>query len=159
MFGVGDADADLMVIGEAPGFYEDQQGVPFVGEAGELLTDIITKGMRLQREDVYIANVLKCRPPDNRDPTAEEKRLCTPWLDRQIELVDPAVLIPLGRHAGNHILGTETSMERLRGRVHALGPRTVVPTYHPAFILRQYTPENRRLVWEDLKAALARAKD
>jgi DNA polymerase len=144
--------ARVMFVGEAPGFHEDAQGIPFVGPAGALLTDIIVKGMRLARADVYIANVLKCRPPDNRDPQADEKALCTAWLDRQIELVDPAVLIPLGRHAANHLLGTDQSMGRLRGRVHAVRGRKIVPTYHPAYLLRN--PADKRRCWEDIQLAL-----
>ena len=153
VFADGTGRARVMFIGEAPGFHEDRQGVPFVGRAGQLLTDIIEKGMGLKREDVFIANVLKCRPPDNRDPTAEEKRLCTPWLDRQVELVDPKVLIPLGRHAAGHILGSEASMGRLRGRVHDLGGRKVVPTYHPAYLLRN--PSAKRECWQDIQLAMA----
>ena len=152
VFADGSGSARVMFAGEAPGFHEDRQGVPFVGKAGQLLTDIITKGMGLQRQDVYIANVLKCRPPENRDPSAEEKRLCTPWLDRQIELVDPAVIIPLGRHAANHILNSETSMGRLRGRVHGLGGRKVVPTYHPAYLLRN--PGGKKECWQDIQLAM-----
>jgi DNA polymerase len=142
-----------MFVGEAPGADEDARGVPFVGRAGELLTDIITKGMRLEREEVYIANVLKCRPPGNRDPERVEKELCTPWLDRQIELVDPLVIIPLGRHASGHILRTDASMGRMRGRVHVVDGRQVVPTYHPAYLLR--SPEMKRECWKDIQLALA----
>jgi DNA polymerase len=144
--------ARVMFVGEAPGFHEDREGVPFVGKAGALLTDIITKGMGLRREEVVIANVLKCRPPDNRDPRPDEKELCTPWLDRQIELVDPEVLIPLGRHAANHLLGTDLSMGRLRGRVHAVRGRKVVPTFHPAYLLR--SPGEKQACWEDIQLAM-----
>ena len=121
--------------------------------AGALLTDIITKGMGLARERVYIANVLKCRPPDNRDPTPEEKTLCTPWLDRQIELVNPAVLIPLGRHAAGHVLKTDSSLGRLRGRVHTALGRKVVPTYHPSYLLRN--PADKKACWQDIQIAMA----
>ena len=152
VFSDGTAPARVMFVGEAPGFHEDQQGVPFVGKAGELLTDIITKGMGLARADVYIANVLKCRPPDNRDPSPEEKHLCTPWLDRQIELVDPLVLVPLGRHAANHVLGTESSLSKLRGRVHERGGRRIVPTFHPAYLLRN--PASKRDCWADIQLAM-----
>src|SRR5205085_11249696 len=123
----------VLVVGEAPGADEDRTGVPFVGRAGQLLTDIITKGMGLARDEVWIANVLKCRPPDNRDPTPAEKTTCTPWLDRQIELLDPEVIIPLGRHAAMHILKVEASMGAMRQRVHTVGGRKVVPTYHPSY--------------------------
>ena len=127
--------------------------MPFVGRAGALLTDIITKGMGLPREEVYIANVVKCRPPENRDPSAVEKATCTPWLDRQIELVDPAVLIPLGRHAAGHVLQSEASMGALRGRVHAAGGRKVVPTFHPAYLLR--SPSQKKECWADIQLAMA----
>ena len=110
----GSGKVPVMFVGEAPGASEDEQGVPFVGRAGALLTDIITKGMGLRREDVVIANVLKCRPPDNRDPTDVEKTLCTPWLDRQIELIDPKVVIPLGGHASKHLLKSDSSLGGLR---------------------------------------------
>lgn len=153
VFADGDGPARVMFIGEAPGFYEDRQGVPFVGKAGQLLTDIVQKGMGLERSRVYIANVLKCRPPENRDPSPEEKRLCTPWLDRQIELVDPEVLIPLGRHAANHVLGQDSPMGRLRGRVHDLGGRKVIPTYHPAYLLRN--PAAKKECWADIQLAMA----
>ena len=153
VFADGAGKARVMFIGEAPGFHEDRQGVPFVGRAGALLTDIVSKGMGLAREDVYIANVLKCRPPDNRDPSESEKRLCTPWLDRQIELVDPAVLIPVGRHAACHVLGVQSSMGALRGRVHALGGRKVVATYHPAYLLR--SPGMKKECWKDIQLAMA----
>ena len=142
----------LMFIGEAPGADEDRTGVPFVGRAGQLLTDIITKGMGIAREEVLIANVLKCRPPDNREPTPEEKSICTPWLDRQIELHDPKVLIPLGRHASMHILGREASMGEMRTRIHEIGGRQVVPTYHPAYLLR--SPGEKKECWKDIQLAM-----
>jgi DNA polymerase len=153
VFADGTGRARAMFVGEGPGFHEDQQGLPFVGKAGALLTDIITKGMGLAREEVYIANVVKCRPPENRDPTAAEKALCTPWLDRQIELVDPKVLIPLGRHAAGHLLGSEASMGALRGRVHGVGGRKVVPTFHPAYLLR--SPAQKKECWADIQLAMA----
>jgi len=152
VFADGAGTAGVMFVGEAPGFHEDQQGVPFVGRAGELLSDIVTKGMGLAREQVYIANVLKCRPPDNRDPTEHEKRLCTPFLDRQIELVDPRVIVPLGRHAACHVLGVRASMAALRGRVHDLGGRKVVPTFHPAYLLR--SPGQKKECWADIRLAM-----
>lgn len=154
VFSDGPQRARLMFVGEAPGAEEDRQGIPFVGRAGRLLTDIIEKGMGLARADVYIANVIKCRPPENRDPTALEKALCTPFLERQIELVDPEVIVPLGRHASGHLLGTpQASMGRMRGRVHQRGRRKLVPTYHPAFLLR--TPRYKRDCWEDIQLAMA----
>jgi DNA polymerase len=154
VFADGDGSAGVLFIGEAPGAREDEQGVPFVGPAGKLLTDIITKGMGLDRKRVAIANILKCRPPDNRDPSVEEKRTCTPWLDRQIELLAPRVLIPLGRHASNHILGSDQAMGAMRGRVHELdGGVRVVPTYHPAYLLR--SPGQKKVCWEDIQLAMA----
>jgi uracil-DNA glycosylase len=152
VFADGQGRIPLMFVGEAPGENEDLQGVPFVGRAGALLTDIITKGMGLRREDVTIVNVLKCRPPENRDPSEIEKVLCTAWLDRQIELVNPRVLVPLGRHAAQHILRTEAPMSALRGRVHDLDGRKVVPTYHPAYLLR--SPDKKKDCWQDIQLAM-----
>jgi uracil-DNA glycosylase len=153
VFADGDGSAGVMFVGEAPGADEDTQGVPFVGRAGKLLTDIITKGMRLDRRRVAIANVLKCRPPGNRDPLKSEKELCTGWLDRQIELIAPRVIIPLGRHASCHLLGTDETMGRMRGRVHRLGGQKIVPTYHPAFLLR--SPDMKKECWKDIQLAMA----
>ena len=141
-----------MFVGEAPGQHEDEQGVPFVGRAGQLLTDIIEKGMGLRRAEVYIANVLKCRPPGNRDPEPLEKALCTPYLDRQIELVAPEVILPLGLHATRHLLESDGSMGRLRGRVHRRRGVAVVPTYHPAFLLR--SPSMKKECWKDIQVAM-----
>ncbi|MAE27823.1 MAG: uracil-DNA glycosylase [Planctomycetes bacterium] len=154
VFADGDGSAGILFIGEAPGANEDEQGVPFVGRAGKLLTDIITKGMGLERERVAIANILKCRPPENRDPSTQEKRTCTPWLDRQIELLAPRVVIPLGKHASGHILGSDAAMGAMRGRIHELenGVR-VVPTYHPAYLLR--SPGQKKACWEDIKLAMS----
>ncbi len=153
VFGEGAPQARVLFVGEGPGENEDREGRPFVGDAGKLLTDIITKGMGLRREDVYIANILKCRPPGNRDPKPLEKALCTGWLERQIELVDPEVLVPLGRHASTHLLGQEGSMGSLRGRIHEVGGRKIVPTYHPAYLLR--TPSEKRACWADIQLAMA----
>ncbi len=152
VFADGTGRARVMFVGEAPGYHEDAQGVPFVGRAGELLTDIITKGMGLARADVYIANVLKCRPPENRDPRPEEKELCTPFLDRQIELVNPRVVVTLGLHAAHHVLRTQAPMGKLRGRVHTLGSRKIVATYHPAFLLR--SPQMKKECWKDIQLAM-----
>lgn len=151
----GQGSSRIMFVGEAPGADEDRQGVPFVGRAGELLTSIITKGMGLARQDVTIANVLKCRPPGNRDPLPSEKDLCTAFLDRQIELVDPAVLVPLGRHAASHLLGVDAPLGRLRGKVHDRDGRKVVPTYHPAYLLR--SPHDKKKAWADIQLAMAEA--
>ena len=142
----------LMFVGEAPGYHEDRQGVPFVGRAGQLLTDIIEKGMGLKREEVTIANVLKCRPPDNRDPSVAEKRVCTGWLDRQIELLDPEVIVALGGHAAGHLLSSEASIGRLRGRVHERAGRKVIATYHPAYLLR--TPSMKKECWKDIQQVM-----
>ncbi len=142
----------LLFVGEAPGADEDQQGVPFVGRAGKLLTDIVEKGMGIPRQEVAIANVLKCRPPENREPTPAEKATCTPWLDRQVELLNPAVIVPLGRHAAMHVLGVEASMGAMRARVHARGGRQIVPTYHPAYLLR--SPGEKKECWKDIQLAM-----
>jgi len=152
VFADGAPRARLMFVGEAPGESEDLQGVPFVGRAGALLSDIITKGMGLARSEVHIANVLKCRPPQNRDPSEVEKATCTPWLDRQIELVDPEVIVPLGRHAASHVLGTQASIGALRGRVHERGGRKVVATFHPAYLLR--SPGQKKECWKDIQIVM-----
>lgn len=152
VFADGPPQARLMFVGEAPGAREDQSGVPFVGDAGQLLTRIIEAGIGLRREQVYIANGIKCRPPDNRDPSPEEKRSCLPFLERQIELVDPLVLIALGRHAANLLLGTDLPISALRGRVHERGRRFVVPTFHPAYLLRN--PEAKKDCWADVQRAM-----
>ncbi|MFO1408552.1 MAG: uracil-DNA glycosylase [Steroidobacteraceae bacterium] len=152
VFGVGDTAARWMFIGEAPGADEDRQGEPFVGRAGQLLTSMI-RATGLRREDVYIANVLKCRPPGNRDPHPDEAAACRPYLDRQIELVNPALVVAVGRIAAQTLLGTDTPLARLRGRVHALGAarRPLVVVYHPAYLLR--SPGEKRKAWLDLLQA------
>jgi len=153
VFGVGDHGARLMVVGEAPGADEDRQGEPFVGRAGQLLNAML-RAAGFDRSQVYIANILKCRPPGNRDPRPEEAGRCLPYLHRQIELVAPRLVLCVGRIAAHNLLDTDTPLGRLRGRVHALGPRAVpvVVTYHPAYLLR--TPADKRKAWEDLKFAL-----
>jgi uracil-DNA glycosylase len=148
----GEGKRGVLFVGEAPGADEDRTGVPFVGRAGQLLTDIITKGMGLARKDVWIANVLKCRPPDNREPAPDEKAICTPWLDRQIELMNPKVIIPLGRHAATHLLKVQATMGALRQRVHELGGRKIVPTFHPAYLLR--SPGEKKECWKDIQLAM-----
>jgi len=152
VFGVGNQQADWMIVGEAPGADEDRQGEPFVGKAGQLLTNILA-AVKLPREKVYIANVLKCRPPNNRDPKADEIANCQGYLHRQIELVNPAVIVVVGRIAAQTLLQTQQPVGRLRGKVHRLpGYNTpLVVTYHPAYLLRQ--PLEKRKVWEDLKLA------
>jgi uracil-DNA glycosylase family 4 len=149
VFGVGNRAARWMFIGEAPGAEEDRQGEPFVGRAGQLLTSML-KALGLKREDVYIANVLKCRPPGNRDPRPEEARSCRGYLERQIELVDPALIVAVGRVAAQTLLETDAALARLRGRVHGLGARQrpLMVIYHPAYLLR--SPGEKRKAWLDL---------
>ena len=152
VFGVGNPDADVMFVGEGPGRDEDLQGEPFVGRAGQLLTDIITKGMKLRREDVYIANVVKCRPPQNRDPEPGEVASCEPFLIRQIELVKPRVIIALGKFAAQTLVRSAAPISRLRGQWHDYRGIRLMPTFHPAYLLRN--PADKRLVWEDIKSVL-----
>jgi DNA polymerase len=159
VFGDGNPDAALMFIGEGPGEQEDLQGLPFVGRAGELLTRMIERGLGVPRSEVYICNIVKCRPPGNRTPLADEVSTCRPFLDGQIDAVAPRVIVTLGKPASSLLLGREVSITRVRGVWHEYRGIPVMPTFHPAFILRQYTEENRRLVWEDLKAAWSRARE
>jgi DNA polymerase len=154
VFGVGNPDARLMFVGEGPGEDEDRAGKPFVGKAGGLLDDIITKGMGLRRDDVYIANVVKCRPPNNRNPEPDEIVACEPFLRRQIELVRPEVVISLGNFATQALLGDRTPISRRRGRWHDLGGIALMPTFHPAYLLRN--PSDKRLVWDDIKMVMSR---
>jgi len=158
VFGDGNPDAGLMFIGEGPGEQEDKTGLPFVGRAGELLTRMIERGMEIPRPDVYICNIVKCRPPGNRNPLPNEVAACRPFLDAQIDAVQPRVIITLGKPAGSLLLGRDIAITRVRGTWHEYRGIPVMPTFHPAFVLRQYTQENRRLVWEDLKAAKQRAE-
>ena len=148
VFGSGNPEAGVMFIGEAPGRDEDLQGIPFVGAAGELLTKMIL-GIKLTREDVYIANVIKCRPPGNRDPVTEEIEQCEPFLLRQIEFIQPTVICTLGRFAAQTLLKTTTPIGRLRGKVYSYNGIKLIPTYHPAALLRN--PQWKRPTWEDLK--------
>ncbi len=148
VMGQGNAKASLMFVGEAPGADEDAQGLAFVGRAGQLLTKII-EAIGLKREEVFIANVLKCRPPENRNPEPDEVEACLPYLREQIRLIAPRVIVTLGTFATQAILETDLSIGRLRGRFHPLGPVQVMPTYHPAFLLR--SPDRKRDVWEDMK--------
>jgi DNA polymerase len=149
VFGVGNPRARWMFIGEAPGADEDRQGEPFVGRAGQLLNSML-KALGFSRGDVYIANVLKCRPPGNRDPKPEEAVQCRGYLERQIELVSPTLIVAIGRIAAQNLLATDTALARLRGRVHGLGPRgwPLIVTYHPAYLLR--SPGEKRKAWQDL---------
>jgi uracil-DNA glycosylase family 4 len=136
VFGVGDQHADVMFIGEAPGFHEDKQGEPFVGAAGQLLTRMLREVVGLAREDVYICNVLKCRPPGNRDPQEDEIESCTPWLVEQVSLIQPRVIATLGNFATKFVLQTAQGITRMRGSAYPWHGRTVIPTFHPAAILR-----------------------
>jgi uracil-DNA glycosylase family 4 len=136
VFGVGNADADVMFIGEAPGFHEDKQGEPFVGAAGQLLTRMLGEVLGVARDDIYIANVIKCRPPGNRDPQEDEIDSCTPWLVEQVSLIQPRVIVTLGNFATKFVLQTAQGITRMRGRAYPWHGRTVVPTFHPAAILR-----------------------
>ena len=133
VFGVGDPNADLMFIGEAPGFHEDKQGEPFVGAAGQLLTRMLGE-IGLGRDQVYIGNVIKCRPPGNRDPLPDEIEACTPWLVEQVSLIQPRVIVTLGNFATKFVLSTTVGITRLRGQVHDWHGRTVIPTFHPAIL-------------------------
>jgi DNA polymerase len=153
VFGSGDPKADLMFIGEAPGKNEDKDGIPFTGLAGQMLNRIITNGLKLSRDKVYIANVLKCRPPGNRDPENIEIHKCTPWLDKQIELIDPKFIVTLGKFASCHILRREpknTTMSYLRTQQVKLGNSLVIPTWHPAFLLRRQDKALNDQLWNDL---------
>ncbi len=156
VFGVGSPEADVMFVGEGPGADEDEQGEPFVGRAGQLLTQII-KAMGFAREDVYIANVVKCRPPNNRNPEPDEIAQCSPFLQAQITSIKPKVIVALGKFAAQTLLGTETPISRLRGRFHELGDTVVMPTFHPSYLLR--TPAAKRDVWEDMKMVMQRLKE
>jgi uracil-DNA glycosylase len=148
VFGVGSPSADLMFIGEAPGHDEDIQGVPFVGRAGQLLTKII-EAIGLTRDDVYIANVIKCRPPENRNPEPDEVATCEPFLFRQVQVIRPKVIVALGTFAAQALLRTKDPISRLRGQIFKYGDAQLIPTFHPAFLLR--SPERKRDVWEDMK--------
>jgi DNA polymerase len=152
VFGVGNPAADIMFVGEAPGADEDSQGVPFVGRAGQLLTKMI-EAMGLSRDDVYIANVLKCRPPNNRDPQPDEVEQCEPFLFQQIASIQPKVIIALGAFAARALLKTQDPISRMRGRVYDYRGARLIPTFHPSFLLR--SPGYKREAWEDLKQALA----
>jgi len=152
VFGVGNPSADLMFVGEAPGADEDIQGEPFVGRAGQLLTKII-EAIGLRREDVYIANVIKCRPPGNRNPEPDEVEQCEPFLFRQIDTVKPKVIVALGKFAAQCLLRTNDPITRIRGREFKYRDAILIPTYHPAYLLR--TPSAKREVWEDMKRVRA----
>ena len=152
VFGVGDRQTDWLIVGEAPGADEDRQGEPFVGRAGKLLNPML-QAIGLQREQVYIANILKCRPPENRDPAPVEAASCRPFLERQIALIRPRIILAVGRIAAQTLLDTDTQIGKLRGRVHRFGPARIplVVTYHPAYLLR--SPREKRKSWDDLRLA------
>ena len=148
VFGSGNPDAELVFVGEAPGYDEDQQGLPFVGRAGQLLTRII-ESIGIKREDVYICNVLKCRPPDNRNPEPDEVAACNPFLKRQLAAIRPKVVCCLGTFAAQNVLQTAASISRLRGKFFDMDGIRVIATFHPAYLLR--SPEKKREVWDDMK--------
>jgi uracil-DNA glycosylase family 4 len=152
VFGVGNPDADLMFVGEAPGGDEDIQGIPFVGKAGQLLTKMIL-AINLERDQVYIANVIKCRPPGNRNPEPDEIASCEPFLFQQIDAIRPRVIVALGAFAAKTLLRTEEPISRLRGRIYDFRGAKLIPTFHPSFLLR--SPDRKRDAWEDLKKARA----
>ena len=156
VFGSGNPDADLMFVGEGPGAAEDRQGLPFVGPAGELLTKII-RAIDLDREEVYIANIVKCRPPNNRDPRPDESTACRPYLERQIELVKPRVLVALGRVAAQNLIGVETSLGRMRGSWYEVQGVPTRVTYHPAALLR--SAGFKRPTWEDMQIVRDRLEE
>lgn len=155
VFGEGNPDARLMFVGEAPGAEEDRQGRPFVGRSGQLLDKIIA-AMGLSRADVYIANVLKSRPPNNATPTSAEASLCGPYLKEQVRIIRPEVIVTLGKPAANLLLKTSEAMGALRGTWREYDGIPVMPTFHPAYLLRSYTPENRALVWSDMQQVMSR---
>jgi len=159
VYGTGNADADLMFIGEGPGYYEDKQGEPFVGAAGQLLNKMLEE-IGVRRADVYIANVVKCRPPGNRDPLPEEVDACTPWLREQITLIEPHVIVTLGNFATRFMLDKPISISRVRGQRFPLEGRTVIPTFHPAAILRGGGEASTQMAalrsdFQEIKRALA----
>ena len=154
VFGEGDVDAQIFFIGEGPGENEDLSGRPFVGRAGQKLTEMIAS-MGLQREHVFIANIVKCRPPSNREPAPDETATCTPYLVRQLEIIRPKVIVTLGRPSSQYMLQSKLSMTRLRGQWQDWRGIKLIPTFHPAYLLRNYTQETRLAVWSDLKQVMA----
>ncbi len=159
VYGVGDPNADLMFIGEAPGFHEDKQGEPFVGAAGQLLNQLLSE-VEVPREAVYITNVILCRPPGNRDPFPDELEACRPWLDERVAIIDPAVVVTLGNWATRYILGRQISISRVRGQRFPWNGRTVIPTFHPAAVLHGGGQASSQMValradFQEIRAALA----
>ena len=153
VFGEGNPNAVLVFVGEGPGQEEDLQGKPFVGAAGQLLTDIIVKGMQLKREDVYICNIVKCRPPGNRNPEPDEVEACEPFLIKQLQAINPKIIIGLGNVAVKTLLKTKEGITSLRGNWKTYQGIPLMPTFHPAYLLR--TPSDKKLVWEDIKKVIA----
>jgi len=149
VFGVGNPHAKIVFVGEAPGADEDEQGLPFVGRAGQLLTDIIVKGMKIARKDVYICNILKCRPPNNRNPLPDEISKCEPFLKKQLQIISPKIICALGTFAAHTLLKTDIPISALRGRFHLYEGIKLMPTYHPAYLLRN--PSAKKPVWEDVQ--------
>jgi DNA polymerase len=154
VFGEGDPDAAICFVGEGPGENEDLSGRPFVGRAGQKLDEMIA-AMGLRRDQVFIANVVKCRPPGNRAPAPDEVDTCTPYLERQLEIIRPKVIVTLGLPATRYVTKLELSMGRMRGQWHSWRGIKVMPTYHPAYMLRNYTVETRKAVWSDLQKVMA----
>lgn len=152
VFGIGNSHAKLMFVGEGPGRDEDLKGEPFVGRAGQLLTDIITKGMGLKREDVYICNVVKCRPPENRNPEPDEVAACEPFLKKQIDIIRPDIIVGLGKFAVQTLLNSKVPISKLRGIWASYHGIKLMPTFHPAYLLRN--PADKKLVWEDIKQVI-----
>ena len=156
VFGEGDPKAVLVFVGEGPGQEEDEQGRPFVGAAGQLLTDIIVKGMKLRREDVYICNIVKCRPPDNRNPEHDEIEACEPFLKKQLQAINPGVIVALGNVAVKTLLKTDKGITTLRGKWQVYEGVPLMPTFHPAYLLRN--PGDKKLVWEDIQKVMEKMK-
>lgn len=154
VFGEGDPDARIVFVGEGPGQTEDETGRPFVGRAGEKLNEMI-RAMGLSREQVYIANIVKCRPPGNREPAPDEVATCTPYLEQQIEIIRPRVIVTLGRPALQFMLGQKIAISRMRGQWQSWRGIRLMPTFHPAYILRNYTRETREAVWSDLQQVMS----
>ncbi len=158
VFGVGNPEAQIVFVGEGPGADEDQQGIPFVGKAGQLLTDMIEKGMNIKRKDIYICNVIKCRPPGNRNPGVDEIAACQPFLMQQLDIIKPKVIVALGKFAAQTLLQLDTGIMRIRGKWHEFRGIKVMPTFHPSYILHindaQKQREEKIKIWNDLKMVL-----
>jgi DNA polymerase len=155
VFGAGNEKAELVFVGEGPGEDEDIEGLPFVGRAGQLLTKII-EAMGMKRSDVYIANIVKCRPPNNRNPESDEIECCFPFLKRQLEAISPLIIVALGTFAAQTLLGSRERVSQMRGRFHSYNGIKVMPTFHPSYLLRN--PDEKRVVWEDMKMVMEELK-